>query len=125
MKMLAAKIPTKPAAIHSIVSMKRSIDVRFISAPHGFSGLQGESTAAEGISAAVKISRGFLLGQGVVLGKRSPQFSHRRVRIGPGLPDVFGPGLDQRFGRLLPERGLLYSQCVDFLTRLRPHLVAA
>jgi hypothetical protein len=34
MKILAATMPTKAAAIHSIVSMKRSIDARFISAPH-------------------------------------------------------------------------------------------
>jgi hypothetical protein len=32
--MLAATMPTNPAAIHSIVSMKRSIDARFMSAPH-------------------------------------------------------------------------------------------
>ena len=31
MKMLSATMPTKPAAIHSIVSMKRSIDARFMS----------------------------------------------------------------------------------------------
>src|ERR1700710_2152522 len=36
MKMLAATRPTNPAAIHSIVLMKRSMDVRFISAPTGF-----------------------------------------------------------------------------------------
>src|ERR1700687_3857701 len=42
MKILAATRPTNPAAIHSIVSMKRSIDARFISAPHG-QGLQGEN----------------------------------------------------------------------------------
>jgi hypothetical protein len=41
MKMLAATMPTNPAAIHSIVSMKRSIEARFMSAPHGL-GLQGE-----------------------------------------------------------------------------------
>jgi hypothetical protein len=41
MKMLAATIPTNPAAIHSMVSMKRSIEARFMSAPHGL-GLQGE-----------------------------------------------------------------------------------
>jgi hypothetical protein len=34
--MLAATIPTNPAAIHSIVSIKRSIDARFMSAPDGW-----------------------------------------------------------------------------------------
>src|ERR1700754_2577392 len=34
--MLRATMPTNPAAIHSIVSMKRSIDARFMSAPNGF-----------------------------------------------------------------------------------------
>jgi hypothetical protein len=33
MKMLAATMPTNPAAIHSMVSMKRSIDARFMFAP--------------------------------------------------------------------------------------------
>src|SRR5258705_13600179 len=41
MKMLAATMPTNPAAIHSIVSMKGSIEAGFMSAPHGL-GLQGE-----------------------------------------------------------------------------------
>src|SRR3954466_12885141 len=39
--MLAATMPTNPAAIHSIVSMKRSIKARYISAPDGL-GLRGE-----------------------------------------------------------------------------------
>jgi hypothetical protein len=29
-------MPTNPAAIHSMVSMKRSIAARFMSAPHGW-----------------------------------------------------------------------------------------
>src|SRR5689334_2669121 len=33
--MLAATMPTKPAAIHSMVSIKRSIEARFIRAPDG------------------------------------------------------------------------------------------
>src|SRR5712691_3519128 len=38
--MLAATMPTMPAAIHSIVSIKRSIEAR-MSAPHGL-GIAGE-----------------------------------------------------------------------------------
>jgi hypothetical protein len=34
--MLAATMPTNPAAIHSMVSMKRSMTARFMSAPHGW-----------------------------------------------------------------------------------------
>jgi hypothetical protein len=40
MKIFRATMPTNPAAIHSIVSMKRSIDARFISAPNGWRWLE-------------------------------------------------------------------------------------
>ena len=46
MKMLSATMPTKPAAIHSMVSMKRSIHARFMSAPNGWQ-WQGKTAAGE------------------------------------------------------------------------------
>src|ERR1700693_3044950 len=98
MKMLAATMPTNPAAIHSIVSMKRSIDVRFISAPHGL----GDGGARARRRKPPCRYAGVLLRQGVVFGERCPQLSQCSVRVGPGFFDAIGPGLDQRLGRLLP-----------------------
>ena len=46
-------MPTKPAAIHSIVSMKRSIDARFMSAPKRLAMICEETAAAEDSAAAV------------------------------------------------------------------------
>jgi len=45
------------------------------------------------------------------------------VRVDAGFLDTLGPGFDQRLGGLLPQRRLLRSQFVDFMTFLRLHLV--
>src|ERR1700682_411069 len=105
MKILRATMPTNPAAIHSIVSIKRSIDARFMSAPDGF-GLQGESGGRR-IPPPCQCEVRVLLRQGVVLAERAAKFCHRRVRVGAGLLDTFGPGLDQRLGGFLSQRRLL------------------
>src|ERR1700712_669451 len=122
MKILAATMPTKPAAIHSIVSMKRSIQARFMSAPPAQD--RREETPRRKDPAAA-ICRHALLRQGVVLGQGSTKFSHRAVRIGAGLPDSAGPGLDQRLGCFFPLRGLLRCKLVDLVTFLGLHLVDA
>src|SRR5882672_12149590 len=100
MKMLRATMPTNPAAIHSIVSMKRSIDARFMSAPNG-SEMAGRRRRREHPAAAAVCVQ-VLLRQGVVFGERGTKFGHRRVRVGSSLLDGLGPGLDQGLGRLLP-----------------------
>src|SRR5471030_992164 len=104
MKILAATMPTKPAAIHSMVSMKRSIDARFMSAPNGWR-LKGDATAGESRRRTDMCQ--VLLRQSVRFGEGGAKFSHRCVRIGPGFLDAITPGLDQRLGRLLPQRRLL------------------
>ena len=76
-KMLAATMPTKPAAIHSIVSMKRSMEWR----------VMYRSSDAWG-------SGRVLRRQGVVFGKRSPQLGERSIRVGAGPAHAVGPGLD-------------------------------
>src|SRR5882724_12360391 len=89
-KILRATMPTNPAAIHSIVSMNRSIDARFMSAPNGCHG--GEIATAEN-PAAAPMAVTCLLRERVVFGERGAQFGHRRVRIGAVLLDALAPGL--------------------------------
>src|SRR6202790_1466516 len=122
MKILAAKMPTNPAAIHSIVSMKRSIEARMF-APHGLK-IAGR-TPRRADPAAVPACSRLLLRQGVVFGELGTKFGHRGVRVGTGLLDSFSPGLDQRLGGFLPKRRLLRRQFIDFVTLLRLDLVAA
>src|SRR5450432_456386 len=74
-KMLRATMPTNPAAIHSIVSMKRSIDARSTSLA-----IAGKTRRQEDPAAVPKCNR-LLLGQSVVFGERGAQLGHRRVRI--------------------------------------------
>src|SRR5260370_21597262 len=102
MKMLAATMPTNPAAIHSLMSMKRSIEARFMSAPHDLTIAGG--TRRQEHPAAVPICNRSLLRQSVVFGEGGTKFSHRCVRVGAGFLDTLGPGLDHRLGRLLPQR---------------------
>src|SRR3954451_17516667 len=98
--MLRATMPTKPAAIHSIVSMKRSMLARFMSAPQA-SVITGRIRRQEApLPPHQKL--GPLLRQRVVLGERSLEFGQRRIRIDAGFSDPLTPCLDQRFGRLLP-----------------------
>src|ERR1700674_559925 len=100
MKMLAATMPTNPAAIHSIVSMKRSMDARFIVGSPALA-MAGKTRRRENPAAATGCNEP-LLRQGVVFGQSGTQFGHRRVRVGAGFLDAFGPGLDQRLGRFPP-----------------------
>src|SRR4051794_13206928 len=102
MKMLSATMPTNPAAIHSMVSMKRSMAARFMAAPNAGCG----TNMAAGHPAARRGAE-LLLRQRVVFGERRTKLGHRRVRIAAGFLDIVGPGLDQRLGRLLPRCGLL------------------
>src|SRR3954447_7491377 len=104
MKMLSATMPTKPAVIHSMVSMKRSMAARFMPAPDArrFS----DPAWRQDIPPPCRESRS-LLRQRVVFRECGAKLGHRRVRIGPGLLHVIRPALDQRLGRLLPQRGLL------------------
>src|SRR5581483_2127925 len=102
--MSMATRPTKPAAIHSIASMKRSMKWRVMS----------RSDEAAGLWC-----------QGVVLGERGLQFRKRRVRVHAGLADAVAPGLDQRLGRLPPRGGLFLRQRVNFLAGLGFDLVEA
>src|SRR4051812_12414719 len=115
MKMFSATMPTKPAAIHSMVSMKRSMAARFMSAPDA---AIAETAWRHDIPPPCRRCRS-LLRQRVIFGERRAKLGHRRVRIGAGFPDIVGPGLDQRLGRLLPLRGLLRRQLVDFVALLR------
>src|ERR1019366_4692809 len=59
-----------------------------------------------------------LFRQRVVFGEVGAQLFHGRVGIDAGLLDGIGPGLDQRFRRLLPLRGLRRGELVDFMTGL-------
>src|SRR2546423_6706023 len=113
-KMLAATRPTNPAAIHSIVSIKRSIHTRFMSAPNGWR--WQKKTAA--ISPPRRCEA--LLRQGVVFGERRAQLGQGRVRIGADLLDALAPGLDQRLGGFLPQRPLVRGQPIDSRVRLGP-----
>src|SRR5277367_2473690 len=101
-------MPTKPAAIHSMASMKRSMKWRVM--------LRSNSARDGSLS---------LLRQSVVFGERRTQFGQRYIRIDPGFADALAPGLDQRFGSLLPQRGLLRVKRIDFLAGLRLYLVDA
>src|SRR6267142_7163281 len=74
MKMLAATMPTNPAAIHSMVSMKRSIYARFMFAPTR-PAIAGKTRRQEDPAALPRCNR-FLLRQGVVFGKRGAQLGH-------------------------------------------------
>src|SRR6266436_4207434 len=121
MKMLAATMPTNPAAIHSMVSMKRSIDARFMFAPTR-PAIAGKTRRQDDPAALPRCNR-FLLCQGVVFGKRGAQLDHGGVRIDAVFLDGFGPGLDQRVGCFLPEHQLLRCQLVDFVIGQRPDLV--
>src|SRR5450432_4673728 len=121
--MSSATMPTKPAAIHSIASMKRSIGLRVMPAPgHYLSMISSENRCPlfrimlavttskrrrEFPTAASKLMSKRLLRQGVVFGERGLQLRHGGVRIDAGLLDAIGPGLEQRFGCLLPQRRLL------------------
>src|SRR3977135_1721539 len=120
MKMLAATMPTIPAAIHSIVSMKRSIEARFMSAPHG---LRLQGTRRQEDPAAGLVRDKPLLRQGVVFGEIGTKFGQRCVRIDTGFLDALGPGFDHRLGGLLPQRCLLLCPFFGFMTFLSPHLV--
>src|SRR5437879_13700577 len=118
MKMLAATMPTIPAAIHSIVSMKRSIEARFMSAP-----LEMQGTRRQEDPAAVGVRNKPLLRQGVVFGEIGTKFGQSCVRVDTGFLDTLSVGFDQRLGVLLPQRRLLRIQVVDLVTVLRLHLV--
>src|SRR5947199_3284546 len=121
-KMFNATMPTNPAAIHSIVSMKRSIHARFMSAPNGRQSWR-KSRRRRRPPSLERVT--CLLRQRVILGQRSPEFCHRGVRIDAGLLNPIAPALDQRFGRLLPQRGLLRCQLVDLMAFLGLDLVDA
>src|SRR6185503_17821156 len=60
----------------------------------------------------------FLLRERVVLGQRSLELGQRRIRVAAVLLDALAPGLDQRFGGLLPKSDLLGSECVDLVAGL-------
>src|SRR5262245_43853638 len=104
MKVSAATSPTKNAAIHSMVAMKRSIALR---------GTHSRPPAARTSSVFVicplprqpPYRRGtphfrLSLVLRVVLRERRAQFLHDRIRIaGIRLADAIGPLLLQRFGR--------------------------
>src|SRR5258705_11128049 len=111
MKMLAATMPTIPAAIHSIASIKRSIEAR-MSAPHGLGIARG--TRRQEDPAAAVLNK-LLLRQGVVLAESRAKFRYRGVRIGPGFLDALGPGLDQRLGGFLANRRLFGAPFLDFV----------
>src|SRR5579863_1397774 len=107
-KISSATRPTKPAAIHSIVSMKRSMKWRVMSR-----------------SGAARDAHPPLRRQRIVLGERGFQLAERGIRIDACLTDALAPGLDQRLGGLLPLRGLFRRQRVDVLACFRLHLVEA
>src|ERR1700738_3120543 len=110
--MLAATRPTNPAAIHSIVSMKRSIEARFISAPRGL--LEIAANGGGMIPPPQMKFSTTLLREGVIFGERGLQLCQCRVGIGAVFLDTVGPGLDQRLGRLLSQRRLVPGQPVHF-----------
>src|SRR6478672_11701967 len=130
-KILAATIPTKPAAIHSIVSMKRSMAMRFMRAPTAKFGSSGGGSCRRrrfADRACVSRWRGavrLLLRQRVVFGEVGAQLLHRRVGVDAGLLHAIGPALGQRLRRLLPFRELSVGELVDFVARLRLDLVDA
>src|SRR5689334_22104842 len=99
MKMSAATSPTNKAAIASIVSMMRSMTLRFM---------------------AKRWSE-----PGAVLGQRLLEFLVERVGVAAALGDGVGPLLLQRLGRGLPCLHLVGRQRVDLVACRRPHLVAA
>src|SRR3954470_20576025 len=103
-----------------MVSMKRSIHARFMSAPNGWQ--WWEDGGGRSIPAASVRSYG-LLRERVVLGERGLEFGHRRVRVAAVLLDALAPGLDQRFGSLFPKSDLLGRQLVDLMAGLRLDLV--
>src|SRR5437868_493130 len=120
MKMLRATMPTKPAAIHSMVSMKRSIHARFMSAPNGCRWEKGGTAAGDPCRRRM-FTR--LLCERVVLGERGLEFGERRIRVAAVLLDALAPGLDQRLGRFLPKSDLLGRQRVDLVAGLRLDLI--
>src|SRR6188472_1780579 len=91
MKMLAATMPTNAAAIHSIVSMKRSIEARFMSAPRCLGCKGGSRETAAGASRRRVDGEALLLRQRVVLGQLGAKLGHRRIRIAAGFLDVVRP----------------------------------
>src|SRR5690242_11809215 len=130
--MSSATMPTKPAAIHSIVSMTRSIQARFMENPAA-----GKKGGAGGASFIVPragrrrrppvgvAGTASLLRQRVVFLQRGLQLLESGITIHTGLLDAVAPGLHQRLGRLLPLGGLLGGELVDLVTGLGLDLVDA
>ena len=82
MKMLSATMPTKPAAIHSIVSMKRSIHARFMSAPNGWR--WQEKDGGRSIPPPRRQVTSFYCASALYLVSAALKLGHRRVRIAAG-----------------------------------------
>src|SRR6266851_4122874 len=101
MKMSAATSPTNKAAIASIVSMMRSMTLRFTTpSPRSVRPLQA----------------------GGVLGDAGLEFLVDLVRIAARLGDGVGPLLLQRRDHRLPGLELVGRQRVDLMTGCRQHL---
>src|SRR5258706_11739782 len=91
MKMLAATMPTKVAAHHSIASMKRSIGLRFVS--------------VDGEAAAMGSNRG-LLERRLVLGDVGLERLHHRLGVEADLARGGFPLRLHRGHRLVPRVAL-------------------
>src|SRR5262245_21983059 len=118
--MFSATMPTKPAAIHSIVSMNRSIHARFMSAPAADDKAKARRMGPPRVGCELRSFR-----QRVVLLQRGTQFAKHRVRIAAVLLDALAPGLGQRFGGFLPQADLLGRQLVDLVAGFGLDLVDA
>src|SRR6188508_3327492 len=115
-KVSAATMPTKIAAISSMVSMKRSIRLRgTLSLPFRLE-CGGESSRRRRILCC----RGSI--GCVVFLQLVPKLIYRSVRIAAGLLDVGRPGVDQRLGGLPPLGELLGRDRIDLMVGLRLNL---
>src|SRR5438552_2247465 len=141
--MSAATSPTKTAATHSIISMKRSMRLR-TARPFGFYPSPSSGRAGWGAStSSVPGERPHPTlpedGEGEATSRRTPNLGpasiprvmlrklvlellHGGGRIDADLADIVGPALLQRLGRLLPLRQLIVREPVHVMARLGFHL---
>src|SRR5579871_3999504 len=134
--MSAATRPTKPAAIHSIVSMKRSMPLRRAPTTNGsgppFSYFSSGSAIAPRVQASCgnggRKSRRRASAtprvpsrsvRRLVLLQRRLQFLHDRVGVAAGLLDVVGPFFLEWYCGLFPLIELRVRDRVDLVARLR------
>src|SRR6266545_6314909 len=98
MKMSAATMPTKIAAIISIASMNQSMCRACTGPPYPMKAV---------VAAGGRHRRRASLRRSVPLRELGGELLQHRVRVFSHLAHAVGPGLVQRLGRLFPGRDLL------------------